>query len=111
MLSPLVAANPGTKDEYSWYPLQKADSENRGVASRRGNSLQTPAVPRASVMMSSEYYSSDSLSMTYTNADGDSVSLALEHVEYQKAMIAADGDADSAQWTKIVEYRSEEQHV
>ncbi|MBD3393683.1 MAG: hypothetical protein GF410_16840 [Chitinivibrionales bacterium] len=58
--------------------------------------------------MVSEYFSSDTLSLTYTNNDGDTVSLSMQHVEYQKAMIQFEGDADSPEWKQMVEFIKDE---
>ena len=51
---------------------------------------------------SATYYSSDTLVLNYMNKDGDSVTLSMEHVEYQKAMLSVSGNADSEQWKEVV---------
>lgn len=62
----------------------------------------------AQATFSTTYYSSDSLILNYTNNDGDSVTLSMEHVEYQKAMLSIAGNADSEQWKEVVEKIKEE---
>jgi hypothetical protein len=42
------------------------------------------------------------------NKDGDSVTLSMEHVEYQKALLAINGDADAEYWKDIVDKVKEE---
>ncbi len=63
---------------------------------------------RSNVSFAATYYSSDTLSVEYTNKDGDTVSLSMEHVEYQKAMLSFSGDTDSAEWKQIVDKVKEE---
>jgi hypothetical protein len=46
--------------------------------------------------------------MTYSNADGDTVSLSMEHVEYQKAMLNVDGGMSPGQWRDMVDYITEQ---
>jgi hypothetical protein len=54
--------------------------------------------------LSTEYYSSDSVSVQYTNKDGDSVTLNWQHIEYQKAQMSVtdNGSLSDDQWNQIV---------
>jgi hypothetical protein len=68
-------------------------------------------VPRLngnSAILDTVSLSADTLSVNYTNSDGDSVTLSMEHIEYQKAMLAFSGDKDSEEWKKIVDKVKEE---
>lgn len=59
---------------------------------------------QAGATIIAEQYSRDSLSIEYTSKDGDSVSLSLEQVNYQKTMIQSNGQAISDEdMKKIVE--------
>lgn len=62
-----------------------------------------PRWANAQANFSTTYYSSDKLNLNYINKDGDSVTLSMEHVEYQKAMLSVAGNADSEQWKEVVE--------
>lgn len=53
-------------------------------------------------VFSTVYYSSESATLNYTNNDGDSVTLSMENIEYQRAMISMGGNVDSDEWKEIV---------
>ncbi len=59
-------------------------------------------------VLKTTYLSKDSLTVNYTNKDGDSVSLSMGHIECQKAMIAYSGKAGSEEWQQIVDKVKEE---
>ena len=61
------------------------------------NSVQTQQT------LLSERYSVSALTLNYTNADGDSVSLAASSIDYQKAILAANGDDSPESWKKIID--------
>lgn len=71
--------------------LQK--KQPRGFGPNRGN---------AQAAFSTTYYSSDTFMLTYTNKDGDSVTLSMEHVEHLQAMLSVEGNGDSEQWKEVV---------
>jgi len=64
---------------------------------------KSPVPNTGAVALSTEHYSSDKLFLEYSNADGDKVSLSIEHVEYQKARLTMTGDGSSEDWQKIVD--------
>ena len=53
--------------------------------------------------LSTTYMSSEKMTMSYTNQDGDSVTLSMEHVEYQQATLSYNGDLNSDDWKEIVD--------
>lgn len=75
--------------------LQERPSSGSGIAGRSTN-------------VSFEYYSSDKLTLNYSNKDGDTVTLNMEHVEYQKAMLSVGGNINSEDWNEIVDKIKEE---
>jgi hypothetical protein len=56
------------------------------------------------LVLTSEYYSEDTMTLNYTSKDGDSVSLSAQSIEYQKAMLTANGVNSPDDWKKIVDY-------
>jgi hypothetical protein len=79
------------------------------VLSDRSNTRSpTPWNGTSTAQLSAEYYQADSLSVTYTNKDGDSVSLDMKSVEYMKTSLTASGSTDSSSWQKIVEFMKEQ---
>lgn len=70
-----------------------------GTAARQGGA---PA-QNTQVSFMAEAYSSERLSITYRNGDGDSVSLSMEQIEYQKTLVSAKGNENSEQWHQVVE--------
>lgn len=70
-----------------------------GLGPNRGNAQAT---------FSTTYYSSDKLLLSYTNKDGDSVTLSMEHVEYRQAMMSVEGNGDSEYWKEVVSKIKEE---
>ena len=54
--------------------------------------------------MVSEYYSSNSLSLTYTSKDGDSVSFSMESVEYSKSILEVSAEGDKEDMDKLIDY-------
>ncbi len=54
-------------------------------------------------VMAAHYYQSESLSLSFSNQDGDTVTLSMEHVQMQEAMVALEGHSDSSEWKKVVE--------
>jgi hypothetical protein len=79
-----------------------------GSASRSG--AMAPSQAANAVSLSSEYYSADRMSVTYTSRDGDSVALSMEHIEYRKAMVTAqnDGASDDTRWNAVVDQIKDE---
>ncbi len=57
--------------------------KNNGAGGRTGSTF------------AATYYSSESMVVNYSNKDGDTVSLSMEHIEYQKAMISFNGEIGS----------------
>ena len=55
------------------------------------------------IVLESTYYSSEKLTLDYTNKDGDSVSLNYENVKYQKANLSIESNSSSDDWKEIVE--------
>jgi hypothetical protein len=51
----------------------------------------------------SGHYSASALTIDYTNADGDAVSLSLSSVDYQKAVLTAAADGSDESWKKIID--------
>jgi hypothetical protein len=94
---------------YSTFPKSLTASSEDGSKSTSifgGNSRQQAPVTRAA-SVSAEYMSSDKMELQYTNKDGDSVTLNLEHVEYQKTQMLVQSSTTSGasddQWQKIVD--------
>jgi hypothetical protein len=58
--------------------------------------------------LTSQSYSSDKLVMQYQNKDGDSLTLSMESIEYQKAMVTANGSASKEDWKKIVDFMKQQ---
>ncbi len=57
----------------------------------------------AQTTLEATYFSKDTLTVNYTNKDGDSVSLSMEHIEYQKTMLTYSGKVGSDEWKQIVD--------
>ncbi len=108
MLAPAVASNASSNNGLGYLPVRTNSWSEGGPLGQSVTSGGVPQTANASAQLVSEYYSSDSLFLNYTNADGDSVSLAIEHVEYQKAMVSFAGNADSEEWKKIVDFIKDE---
>jgi hypothetical protein len=106
MSSSVTALNPSLSNQNS-FTLNPWESEKNALSANRGsrNGVLIPQESRNAARLSSEYYSVDRLAVTYTNKDGDSVSLNMEHIEYQKAQIdvQTDGPGNDQDWQKIVE--------
>jgi hypothetical protein len=56
----------------------------------------------------SEQYSSTKMVMQYQNKDGDSVTLSTESIEYQKALLTADGTNSKDDWKKVVDFMKQQ---
>ncbi|MBD3397176.1 MAG: hypothetical protein GF418_16265 [Chitinivibrionales bacterium] len=109
MLSPTAAPQYPGNEALNYLPMRTAPWSQGRLAGQGGSQGLPPAPANtASAQMVSEYFSSDTLSLTYTNNDGDTVSLSMQHVEYQKAMIQFEGDADSPEWKQMVEFIKDE---
>lgn len=67
-----------------------------------------PYKGNAQATFSTTYYSSDTFMLSYTNKDGDSVTLSMEHIEYQQAMLSVEGNGDSEYWKEVVNKIKEE---
>ncbi len=57
----------------------------------------------AKLALISEKYSWENLGVQYTNTDGDTISLSVNSVEYQKAILAASENASPEDWKKIID--------
>ena len=77
--------------------------KNDGTAGRGGMSRSFGENGSTRAAFSSTYYSSEKMMINYTNKDGDSVTINMENIEYQKAMIAVEGNENSAEWKEIVD--------
>ena len=53
--------------------------------------------------LTSTYFSTSKMTLNYSNKDGDTISLQVEHVEYQKSMLSLGLTSDSEKWYEIVE--------
>jgi hypothetical protein len=73
------------------------------AASLFGGNANTPGL-----VLTSEYYSEDTMTLNYTSKDGDSVSLSTQSIEYQKAMLTANGVNSADDWKKIVDYMKDQ---
>jgi len=62
----------------------------------------------SSLAQVSESYISNKLVMQYQNKDGDSLTLSMESVEYQKAMVTASGSNSQDDWKKIVDFMKQQ---
>jgi hypothetical protein len=107
MVAPTAASHSAGNDALQYPSLRNAAPGADSFLAPRSTQLPA-AAPSESTQLSSEYYSEDSLSLTYTNADGDTVSLSMQHVEYQKAVMQFDGSSDSTQWKDIVDFIKKE---
>jgi hypothetical protein len=61
-----------------------------------------------SLSLTSEYFSSDKTVVQFQSKDGDSVTLSSESVEYQKAMLTANGNNSKEDWQKVINYLKEQ---
>jgi hypothetical protein len=114
----LAAINPSVNS----FPVNIYDKPASGRSGEKNPLSQDGARPQGAqpARLSTQYYQADSLSMTFTNKDGDTVSLSMERVEYREAMLevsqepgAGDGQDD---WGRIVaqikdEYRQLKQDM
>lgn len=50
----------------------------------------------------STYYSASKMILHYSNKDGDTISLQVDQIEYQKSLIVQGQTSDSAAWNEIV---------
>jgi len=106
-----MAVQPVTQNVQDYAHSRRADAPgsfrmNNLLKERPSN--RPAAGGSAAVSFSSTSYSSDSMLLEYMNKDGDSVTLRMEHVEYQEAMLAAGGDADAGYWKDVVEKITDE---
>lgn len=62
----------------------------------------------SSLALTSEQYSLTKTVQQYQNKDGDSVTLSMESVEYQKAMLTASDTNSKDDWKKIVDYMKQQ---
>ncbi len=83
-------------------------SKPNSLSQEKPSDKYTLAGGESNVSFAATYFSSDTLSVEYTNKDGDTVSLSMEHVEYQKAMLSFEGDIGSAEWKEVVDKVKEE---
>jgi hypothetical protein len=104
-LSPITASDNSlvnaNKDSRSLDQLLRNASEkgNKNNSTQTNNSSNTAS----SLKYTAEYYSRDSLSINYSNKDGDVVTLNLDSVQYQKTELTASGASDAESWQKIVD--------
>mgnify|MGYP000284375794 CR=1 FL=1 len=108
MLSPSTASYSAGNEGLQYMPLRTAPFGEERSVGRQAQKNAPVSANNTSARLVSEYYSSDSLFLTYSNADGDTVSLAMEHVEYQKAMMNFQGDAGSPEWKDIIDFITKE---
>jgi hypothetical protein len=108
MVASSLAYGTAGNDSLQYMPSGNGASNADRITTRQGSRQPSASSGTASANLVSEYYSSDSLKLTYSNADGDSVSLSMEHVEYQKAMLNFQGDKDSREWKDIVDFIARE---
>lgn len=55
-----------------------------------------------------EYFSSEKISMEFTSKDGDTVTLSMESVRYQRATLAVDAEGSPHDMKKILDYIKKE---
>jgi hypothetical protein len=105
MSSAITALSPSVTNQNAF--LFDPWASDNSTVSQNGNRNEalTPQAGQSSARLSAEYYSSDQLAITYTNKDGDSVSLNMQHIEYQKAQldVQSNGQSDQQDWQKIVD--------
>ncbi len=58
--------------------------------------------------VSSMHYSSDSVSISYKNADGEELSIEMEHVEFKSTNLSRYSDEEKAHWSDVVKQIKEE---
>lgn len=58
--------------------------------------------------LSSMHYSSDSVSISYKNADGEELSIEMEHVEFKSTNLSRYSDEEKAHWSDVVKQIKEE---
>jgi hypothetical protein len=81
------------------------NSHKQGLSSFASTSGNTAGL---GLVLTSEKYSSNSMVLDYKNADGDSVILSTQSIEYQKAMLSANGINSEEDWKKLVDYLKEQ---
>jgi hypothetical protein len=57
--------------------------------------------PQSAVFVS-ETYSTEKMLLQYSNSDGDTLSLSVQSMDYQKAILAANSDTSADSWKKII---------
>jgi Domain of unknown function (DUF5610) len=62
----------------------------------------------SNIALVSEQYSLTKSVMQFQNKDGDSVTLSTESIEYQKAMLTANGTNSQDDWKKVVDYMKQQ---
>jgi hypothetical protein len=89
-------------DPFSSSQSTGANRSNSPFSDYSGQQL-TPS--SRSVGLSAEYYSSDTMSLQFSNKDGDTVTLSMQHVEYAKTQIQVqdNGSMSDQDWQKIVD--------
>jgi hypothetical protein len=91
----------------SQYPLMAAETAKTrtgvGMETLDGSAQGSSDLGKTQLALVSEKYSANKLLLNYTNGDGDSVTLSASSIDYQKAVMAANGDATPESWQKIID--------
>jgi hypothetical protein len=89
------------------YPLISASAGKsnmgHGIGNLGGSAQGGSNLGKTQQALLSENYSVNKLLLNYKNEDGDSVSLSLSSVDYQKAILTASEDTSSESWQKIID--------
>jgi hypothetical protein len=84
----------------------RANTDKTGTSSNRRSKEGVQNISnsgQSQLAIVSEKYSINTMTLNYSNDDGDSVSLSASSVDYQKAILAANDDTSSESWQKIID--------
>lgn len=110
MVNSVMANNSAENGLAGLSAYQMPNGRNNGGEIQVGDQGRSalPKLGSTKAVMASEYYSYDKLLINYTNGDGDKVSLSMEHIEYQKAIMAAQESGDPKEMKMLIDKIKEE---
>ncbi|MBD3346911.1 MAG: hypothetical protein GF401_17800 [Chitinivibrionales bacterium] len=108
-LSSIVTSGVGINTPFPSRRQNPIKQPSSALHQHAPSSQRTQPKTYRNASLTKEYYSSKSLSMEFQSKDGDTVTLDMQHVEYQKSMITVNGGSMSdADWERIVENLKDE---
>jgi hypothetical protein len=88
-------------------PGEGISGDGRNVANRGSRGLAGQSNSGLSGI-TSEYYSCDTFSLTCSNADGDSVSIDMQHIRYQKIALENQRAGQTGEWQEMADFVKDE---